>query len=368
MGKRLGGVLAAFLGAGSVFLAFGGGSATGQGGSTPPPTCTGDTTTTAAPPDCTPTTTAEPATAAPTAPTTAASTTAAPTSAEPTTAPSTLPPLQPFVSVGVLQQNGHLIISANSNAGVGGVVFRPQVYKPRPWMPGDPPAEEHLGKTYKAPAAVTIVQNASNEFEIDPANSPDLHNGQQLCVELDASAGGYADGKLTCDFNGASSSGNVIVTYTWTPPATAPPANPGSTPGNNPGSTPGTGPSKPPASSPPATAAPSGGGPIGGPNAVPLRLFTPVREEVSQFAVGAKPFPTIQWLWRPEWFQPTPAQKLSPGDDPAQSQKKVAIEVDPNDPPQGSSAMPWLAGLGVFGAFGIGLMTFRRYRAAHPAT
>ncbi len=71
---------------------------------------------------------------------------------------------------------------------------------------------------------------------------------------------------------------------------------------------------------------------------------------------------TVIWLWRPEWFQGSPATREVPRTD---GQPKVTGRADivvRSPSPKGASAGPWLAGVGIFGLMGGGWVVSRRRR------
>ncbi len=337
MGERLGGAIAALATAGAALLA-----------AASPVQAQGSTTTST--PTTAPTTTAPPSTTTPTtAPTT---TTTAPAT---TTTTTTLPKLLPAASYRIDAADGSVTLMAGSQPPVTGATYTWAISIPP--QPGDPPPPEY----YKHPITVALQPDPHDPHRfVIPAGA--LQNGQQYCIDLTVSASGYQSGSTDCRFDDPQKRG--ILTYQYTPPSQGGPG--GGTPGGGTpgGGTPGGGSPSPGGGVPVAQPAPQIGG--GGSSRIPT-FFSPIRADVAQFAVGTKPLPTIQWLWRPEWFRPSPAQKLGAGDQPAQAHRKVPVEVDPNgDATTGASAMPWLAGLGAFGIGGLGAMAVKR-RRGHAA-
>jgi hypothetical protein len=71
---------------------------------------------------------------------------------------------------------------------------------------------------------------------------------------------------------------------------------------------------------------------------------------------------TVIWLWKPDWFQPTPSgvgKAVRTAGRP-KAVKRASVSVAQSAHRTSPSATPWLAGLGAFGIFGAGWLAFRR--------
>ncbi|HSO95178.1 MAG TPA: hypothetical protein VLV81_03975 [Acidimicrobiia bacterium] len=136
-------------------------------------------------------------------------------------------------------------------------------------------------------------------------------------------------------------------------PAPAPPQSPPPVPPQAPAP----GPPQAPAPGPPA-AAPVAAGPA---PAAPLSFA----KALPNFAVpvpGAVQQVTVIWLWKPDWFQPIPsaigkAAKTAGRPKPV---KRASVSVTQSAHHSSPSAAPWLTGLGAFGIFGAGWLSYRR--------
>jgi hypothetical protein len=127
-------------------------------------------------------------------------------------------------------------------------------------------------------------------------------------------------------------------------------------------STPTPAPPKAPAPQPPARPQTPVAGPA--PAAAPAAPVS-FAKPLPNFAVpvsGAVQQVTVIWLWKPDWFRPTPSgvgkAALTAGQPKAV--QRASVSVDRRAPHASASAAPWLAGLGAFGIFGAGLLAFRR--------
>ena len=117
--------------------------------------------------------------------------------------------------------------------------------------------------------------------------------------------------------------------------------------------------------------APSGGGglPASGGGGFPGVIARPVSRAPASLTGGAGTgveFPTVVWLWRPDWFQAnTNALPQTSGQADLKGETAVVIA---DDPPTDTNAAPWLAGLGAFGLIGAGFVINRwyRWRLARP--
>jgi hypothetical protein len=88
-------------------------------------------------------------------------------------------------------------------------------------------------------------------------------------------------------------------------------------------------------------------------------------QPLPNFAVpvpGAVQEVKVIWLWKPDWFQPTASGvgKAVKTSGRPQAVRRASVSVDRNANHASQSGVPWLAGLGVFGIFGAGWLTFRR--------
>lgn len=127
-------------------------------------------------------------------------------------------------------------------------------------------------------------------------------------------------------------------------------------------SNPPTPPQAPPPGPPqaPATPAPPAAAPGPAP-AAPLSFAKPL----PNFAVpvpGAAQQVTVIWLWKPDWFKPTPSgvgKSVRTAGRP-KAAKRASVSVTQSANRTSPSATPWLAGLGAFGIFGAGWVAFRR--------
>jgi hypothetical protein len=120
----------------------------------------------------------------------------------------------------------------------------------------------------------------------------------------------------------------------------------------------------PPQAPPPAPpqAAPTPNPPAAGPTPAASLSFA---KPLPNFAVpvpGAVQQVTVIWLWKPDWFQPTPSGvgKAVRTAGRAKAAKRASVSVTQNAHRSSPSAAPWLAGLGAFGIFGAGWAAFRR--------
>jgi hypothetical protein len=117
--------------------------------------------------------------------------------------------------------------------------------------------------------------------------------------------------------------------------------------------TPPAGPAQTPA--PPAAA---------GPAPVPAASLS-FAKPLPNFAVpvpGAAQQVTVIWLWKPDWFRPTPSgvgKSVRTAGRP-KAVKRASVSVTQSANRTSPSATPWLAGLGAFGIFGAGWVAFRR--------
>jgi hypothetical protein len=107
---------------------------------------------------------------------------------------------------------------------------------------------------------------------------------------------------------------------------------------------------------PAATPAPGAGGGGGSGGIVFAR---PVQRAPAAASVSA---PTVVWLWRPDFFQPTADDTSAPKttNRPKLGGRREIVVDAPA--PDGASAGPWLAGVGLFGLIGGGLLLRRRRR------
>jgi hypothetical protein len=77
---------------------------------------------------------------------------------------------------------------------------------------------------------------------------------------------------------------------------------------------------------------------------------------------GAAQQVTVIWLWKPDWFKPTPSgvgKSVRTAGRP-KAVKRASVSVTRSANRTSPSATPWLAGLGAFGIFGAGWVAFRR--------
>jgi PKD domain len=194
----------------------------------------------------------------------------------------------------------------------------------------------------------TVTQDGPQSTFTPPA-STFTQNGQ-YCVTLVVTA---SDGATAS--RGPSCFGVTISNPTPTPPQNNPgPAQAAPTPTppqNNPG---------------PAQAAPTPGPPAAGPAASPVPAASlSFAKPLPNFAVpvpGAAQQVTVIWLWKPDWFQPTPSgvgKSARTGGQP-KAVKRASVSVTQRANRTSPSATPWLAGLGAFGIFGAGWLAFRR--------
>jgi hypothetical protein len=104
----------------------------------------------------------------------------------------------------------------------------------------------------------------------------------------------------------------------------------------------------------------SGGGGFPGVFAQPVN-----RAPASLTGGTGEAFPTVVWLWRPDWFQGN-ANALPQTSGEAEVKGKTAVIVA-DTAPADTNAAPWLAGLGAFGLIGGGIVINRwlRWRAAY---
>jgi len=120
----------------------------------------------------------------------------------------------------------------------------------------------------------------------------------------------------------------------------------------------------------PGPAPPSGGGgglPAGGGGGFPGVFARPVSRAPASLTGGTgEAFPTVVWLWRPEWFQGN-ANALPQTAGEPEVKGKTAVVIADSPAPTDTNAAPWLAGLGAFGLIGAGFVINRwlRWRAAH---
>jgi hypothetical protein len=155
-------------------------------------------------------------------------------------------------------------------------------------------------------------------------------NGQ-YCVSL----------VVTASDGAAARQGPSCFSVTVSNPPTPPQAPP----------TPPAGPAQTPA--PPAAAGPA--------PAASLSFAKPL----PNFAVpvpGAAQQVTVIWLWKPDWFRPTPSgvgKSVRTAGRP-KAVKRASVSVTQSANRTSPSATPWLAGLGAFGIFGAGWVAFRR--------
>jgi PKD domain len=178
----------------------------------------------------------------------------------------------------------------------------------------------------------TVTQDGPQSTFTPPA-STFTQNGQ-YCVTLVVTA---SDGATAS--RGPSCFGVTISNPTPTPPQ------------NNPGPAPG----------PPTVGPPAAGPAVGPAPAAPLSFAKPL----PNFAVpvpGAVQQVTVIWLWKPDWFQPTPSgvgKAVRTAGRP-KAVKRASVSVAQSAHRTSPSATPWLAGLGAFGIFGAGWLAFRR--------
>lgn len=156
----------------------------------------------------------------------------------------------------------------------------------------------------------------------------------QYCVTLTVTS---SDGASATQ--GPSCFAVTISKPTPTPPQSPPPSPP---------QTPGAG---PPAAAPAAGPAP----------AAPVSFAKPL----PNFAVpvpGAVQQVTVIWLWKPDWFQPSPAAlgKAAKTAGRPKPVKRASVSVTQSAHHSSPSAAPWLTGLGAFGIFGAGWVAYRR--------
>ena len=116
------------------------------------------------------------------------------------------------------------------------------------------------------------------------------------------------------------------------------------------------GPTPAPGGGPPA----GGGAPAGGVPDVVFSNPAPRAPASLGGGGGAASAPTIVWLWRPEWFQPTVDAALPKTSGRPEVKGSAEIVVSTAGP-DGASAGPWLVGLGAFGLLGGGYL-FNRFR------
>jgi hypothetical protein len=115
---------------------------------------------------------------------------------------------------------------------------------------------------------------------------------------------------------------------------------------------------------------PSGGGGGGGgatapaPSSSPIATVSfakPSNRAPSVFG-GGPSAPTVVWLWRPDFYQPTADRQLPRTGGRPKLTGKTEILVSTEDGPAGASAGPWLGGLAAFGLIGGAFLLSRRRR------
>ncbi|MEX0665550.1 MAG: hypothetical protein WD598_12390 [Acidimicrobiia bacterium] len=110
------------------------------------------------------------------------------------------------------------------------------------------------------------------------------------------------------------------------------------------------------------TPPPAGGGGGGGGGIPGIGFSNPAQRAPSSLTGGGGAPAAVIWLWRPEWYQPTPEPRDLPrtsGQPVTKGRRDIVVS---GPAPHGSNAGPWIAGVGIFGALGGGWLVSRRRR------
>ena len=183
------------------------------------------------------------------------------------------------------------------------------------------------------------------ESPLPDSSSPqvqlDINQDGTYCVQLIATAGDGASASTpSCD------PGNPNKAPTFQAINFAP-----QTPHSDPTPTP-----TPPAGGGGAGGAPTGGG-FGG-----ITFSNPQKRAPAVLSSAGLSSPAVVWLWRPDFYQPTPAATTGAPITTNTPNLKGRHEIVVTRPgPNGASAGPWLAGMGAFGIAG-GWVVFSRRR------
>jgi hypothetical protein len=118
-----------------------------------------------------------------------------------------------------------------------------------------------------------------------------------------------------------------------------------------------------PSPTPPAGGGGTTGGGTGGGGFGGITFSNPQRRAPAVLSSAGLSSPAVVWLWRPDFYKPTPEATTGAPITTNTPNLKGRHEIVVTRPgPSGASAGPWLAGMGVFGLAGGGWVVSRRRR------
>jgi len=176
--------------------------------------------------------------------------------------------------------------------------------------------------------------------DIGPKVQLDINQDGTYCVQLTVTAAvdGFSSSTQSCDATTRTGAPTFIAkNFAPQTPHSSPPPNP--TPPAGGGGT-------------------SGGGGFGG-----ITFSNPPRRAPAVLSSAGLSSPAVVWLWRPDFYKPTPAASSGAPITTNTPNLKGRHEIVVTRPgPDGASAGPWLAGMGAFGIAGGGWVVSRRRR------
>jgi len=195
---------------------------------------------------------------------------------------------------------------------------------------------------------VVNVNDPTKTFtsDIGPQVQLDINEDGTYCVQLTVTAAvdGFSASTPTCDPSSAVHA-PTFEAKGFAPQA--PPSNPPPTPPADGGGTGGGGPG-----------GGTGGGGFGG-----ITFSNPQKRSPAVLSSAGLSSPAVVWLWRPDFYQPTPEATTGAPRTTNTPNLKGRHEIVVTRPgPNGASAGPWLAGMGAFGIAGGWWMLSRRRR------